>query len=88
MRKSVVGSPLVALPSHLPWVVVASPLVAPPPPLDVPSPHLTPVPQPLIRLLLRIPHPPPAGFSFGRRVPADESTKMGALLGFWLVGVL
>ncbi len=29
---------LVALPSHLPWLVVASPLFAPPPPLDAPSP--------------------------------------------------
>jgi hypothetical protein len=67
--------PLVAPPSHLPWLVVASPLVAPP------LPPLTP-----FRLLLRIPHPPPEGFSFGRWTPADEWTKMEALLGFWLGG--
>jgi hypothetical protein len=37
MRHLVVVSPLVAPPSHLPWLVVASPLVAPPPPLNVPT---------------------------------------------------
>ncbi len=62
-------------PSHLPRLVVALPLVAPP------LPPLTP-----FRVLLRIPHPPPEGFSFGRWTPADEWTKMGALLGFWLGG--
>jgi hypothetical protein len=51
-------------------------------------PHLTLMPQPPIRFLLRIPHPPLAGFSFECRVPADEWTKMGAMLVFWWVGVL
>jgi hypothetical protein len=88
-RRLVVVSPLVVPPSRLPWrVVVASPLIAPPPPLDAPSPHLAPAPQLLICLLLRIPHPPPAGFSFRCWAPADEWTKMGALLISWSVGVL
>jgi hypothetical protein len=87
-RILVVVLPLVALPSHLPQVVVASPLIAPPPPFDAPLPHLVPAPQPPICLLLRIPHPPPAGFSFGCRAPAEEWMKMGALLGFWSIGVL
>jgi hypothetical protein len=88
MRSLVVVLPLVVLPSHLPGVVVASPLVAPPSPLDAPLPHLAPAPQPPIRLLLRIPHLPLAGFSFGHRMPADEWMKMRALLGFCTVGVL
>ncbi len=54
-RRLVVVSPLVAPPSHLPRLVVALPLIAPP---------LTPLTP--SRLLLRIPHPPPEGFSFGR----------------------
>ncbi len=58
----------------------------PPPLFDVSSPHLVLVPLTPFCLLLRIPHPPPAGFSFGCWTPADEWTKMGALLGFWLGG--
>jgi hypothetical protein len=35
-----------------------------------------------------VPHLPLAGFSFGCRMPADKRTKMGAMLSFWLVGML
>jgi hypothetical protein len=60
----------------------------PPLPLNVPLPHLAPARQTLVCLLLRIPHPSPAGFSFGCWTPADKWTNMGAMLGFWSVGVL
>ncbi len=86
-------SSFIALPSHLPWLVVTLPLFAPPLPLNVPaaatrrvitSPRIGASNS--ISLLSRITHPPPAGFSFGRWMPADERTKMGALLGFWSGG--
>jgi hypothetical protein len=63
----IVVLPLIAPPSHLSRVIVASPLVALPPPLNAPLPHLVLVPQPPICLLLRMPHLPPAGFFLDAR---------------------
>jgi hypothetical protein len=54
----------------------------------VPSPHLALAPQPSVHFLLRILHLPPADFSFGCQVRVDEWTKIGEMLGFWLVAVL
>jgi hypothetical protein len=83
--------PLVAPSSCLPWLVVASPLVTPPLPLNVPvAASQRVITSPCAGASnSRLPFvKPPAGFSFGCWTPADEWMKMGALLGFWSVGVL
>ncbi len=42
------------------------------PPFNAMPPHLALAPPSPICLLIRIPHLPPAGFSFGHRKPADD----------------
>ncbi len=88
-------SPLVALQFYLPQLVVASPLVTPPMTLDasaatsqlaIASPCASVMTSrlPLVKNTL----PVPGMLSFEGRMPADEWTKMGAILGFWLVSAL